>query len=380
MSITGIMSSQPFAKGLSESIDPKLASYFRVHVLSSTVLYCSHSTDFEGQSHPELFQLSSFSGSMVLRMVEAMLRPNRLNSSSLSTLKSMFMITLGIIFAVEYSELQTQTSGAANKPAQRHKLDVERLQNFACAQSQLSRILTHFLIVIAERVDLIIGEASKESMMKYLMDKDVWHAGFVWQPELRFQGGADLQGSNMPAWPDPLCRSFDNLDTHFVEILSCNHTFVPDEGYELALVERPPHLKRPEQTLLQQTYSVRQRALASDPFIPEPARSPSETNISRLDAISKFNAWSSSGASNLDAALPILRAFSRAQWEVASTDFLFRAWKQSFIRPLPQTMIRDRLEGLDWTYEASLRDYGYRTAYRKKINGRDSLHRGRLLA
>ena len=135
----GILSSTQCQSLLLEYSNDDVHTYLPLLVRSSSYLYDHQDSPDPHYTYAQLSSARSVLGIAVMKYLEADLRPISLSKKSKKQLETVFLIILGTIMAVTY------TSVANHKKA----------------RLELLRVLTHYLILVGERVGLLQCDTKK---------------------------------------------------------------------------------------------------------------------------------------------------------------------------------------------------------------------------
>ena len=108
MSRVGLLTSYKFQAIVSDLLGEDLSRSFRLLLETSSIFY-SHDgeTQFLGYSHTQLRCIQNAAGTRVLRMLQSALSKSVLAQCHLGKLKALFLILIGTIIAVGYSDSQS---------------------------------------------------------------------------------------------------------------------------------------------------------------------------------------------------------------------------------------------------------------------------------
>ena len=176
-SLVGILSSSAFENMISKFVGENLSKHLRLFVKSTSFLYSrgSQTSDADCDS-TSWWSLRSLAGCRVLLELELALGIAFLATVSLEKLTALFLVQFATIIAVGYFEPRGPLGGLSGStfelPVYQSQTSVEssasRLsaQAFSGAQSHLLRILTHHMVYIAERINLLEPKISRKRIIE----------------------------------------------------------------------------------------------------------------------------------------------------------------------------------------------------------------------
>ena len=176
-SLVGILSSSAFENMISKFVDRSLSKYVRLLVKLTSLLYSREGqAPYVGCDSTSLWSLRSFAGARVLQELEPALGTPSLSVASLEKLTALFFVLFATIIAVGYSkprspsgDLGAPTFGLSvdQSPTSTESCTSEfSAQAFSEAQEHLLRILTHHMVYIAERINLLEPNVSRKRIIE----------------------------------------------------------------------------------------------------------------------------------------------------------------------------------------------------------------------
>ena len=195
----GIMSSLRFTDIVTAFLHPNLTFHFRILLKTASILYCRQQNPSEEYQPYDMFRMRSYHGTLVMQLLETVLKPSALAAASLPTLQSLFLILMGTLLAVGYSS--PWVSLQAFECLRRAHVDVANelirlVQSnslksvFETAQGQLLAILAHYMIMVADRVDLVEEQDSRELVIQKATYRWERQASYVWSEETLLRADA----------------------------------------------------------------------------------------------------------------------------------------------------------------------------------------------
>ena len=112
ISRVGVLTSYKFQNIVSDLLNKDLSRNFRLLLETASILY-SHDgeTQLPNYSHIQLRHIQNAAGTRVLRLLQSALSKSVLVKFSLGTLKALFLILIGTIIAIGYSDSQSFSMG-----------------------------------------------------------------------------------------------------------------------------------------------------------------------------------------------------------------------------------------------------------------------------
>ena len=176
-SLVGILSSSAFESMISKFVGESLSKHLRLLVKLTSFLYSrgSQTSDADCDS-TGWWSLRSLAGNRVLQELELALGNAFLATVSLEKLTALFLVQFATIIAVGYFEPRGPLRGLSGStfelPIYQSPTSVESCtsrpsaQAFSVAQSHLLRILTHHMVYIAERINLLEPKISRKRIIE----------------------------------------------------------------------------------------------------------------------------------------------------------------------------------------------------------------------
>lgn len=204
-SLIGLLSSIAFESLISECYDKSLGKDLRLLVEVTSILYCNGGRDTDVDPDPvKLRSIRSLVGKRLLQGIEPALGNTSLATFTLEQLKALFLVLFATITAVGYSRpyLPSQpnlgSEVAMNTASISLKLHCSppTMQVFFEAQKQLLRILTHHMIYLGERINLLDDSISKKLIVEGSHCQWKRKPAFEWK-ELSALDAVDTQASRL---------------------------------------------------------------------------------------------------------------------------------------------------------------------------------------
>lgn len=176
-SLVGILSFSAFESMISKFVDRSLSRNVRLLVELTSILY-SHGSQgsYAACDATSLWNLCSLVGTRVLQGLESALGNASLAAASLEKLKALFLVQFATIIAVGYwqprSPLGDPGVSTSALPAHQPPTSAESCtpgpsaQVLSEAQDNLLRILTHHMVYIAERINLLDPTVSRKRIIE----------------------------------------------------------------------------------------------------------------------------------------------------------------------------------------------------------------------
>ena len=154
----GVLSSMQCQRLLCRYLDDDLCIYLPLLVRTSSLLYNRQDSPHPCYTNEHLSSARSLLGNELLKNLETALKPTSLSKNSKQQLEVLFMVVFGTIIAVVYT-CNTDSEGA---------------------RVELIRILTHYLVLIGERVGLLQCDMKKLQLIQDC--HNLWNktGGFGW--------------------------------------------------------------------------------------------------------------------------------------------------------------------------------------------------------
>ena len=168
-SLNGILSSLDCERLLRTLLDHSLCMDLRILIETSSLLlnqdFAPHPTHGRGLIN----MIRSEAGASLLKSLEVALKASALAQASREKAMGLFLVLLGTVVSIAYTHPQDLSGGIANFDETRH---------------ELIRILTHYMVFLGERLDLLKDNESKERILRTC--QNLWHkiGSFKWDDSL----------------------------------------------------------------------------------------------------------------------------------------------------------------------------------------------------
>jgi hypothetical protein len=122
----GILSSPQFLELIGPSIDEKSKTYFQRMIYFITLAYTQkHAPDRQLQRICVLSQIGSITGHEFLKVLDEKLKPQSLKDCTKDDLYALFLLVVGTILAVRYTEPDAENSISQNRVSDSKLMQIE---------------------------------------------------------------------------------------------------------------------------------------------------------------------------------------------------------------------------------------------------------------
>jgi hypothetical protein len=195
----GTLATPQFSKLVERSLDQASRTNFQRMMYAISLAYTQPTAPENHLLDPiDLYQIGSVAGHSLLKVLDKKLKPESLKKCSEDDLQALFLLVVGTILTVGYTELdgsQYDSSGDANGGF-RNQLSFSASQQnaknastsaqeygFRAMKSHLCQILAHYVVYLGSRLNLRISNDLEQFILKAAPEK--WHkqGRFWWTPD-----------------------------------------------------------------------------------------------------------------------------------------------------------------------------------------------------
>ncbi|PQE06195.1 Zn(II)2Cys6 transcription factor protein [Rutstroemia sp. NJR-2017a BBW] len=185
----GILSSPQFLELIGPFIEEKSKAYFQRMIYFITLAYTQkHAPDRQRQRICILSQIGSITGHEFLKVLDEKLKPQSLKDCTKDDLYALFLLVVGTILAVGYTEPDAEYCFSQNReassPTQGRSGEFQAMRDFLC------QILAHYMVYLGSQLSLHVAGHVEILILQAAPIR--WHkkGSFGWETRLNNSGVA----------------------------------------------------------------------------------------------------------------------------------------------------------------------------------------------